>query len=347
MAKKTPKEIDKKIKTIRWLRWECLRRKKDYQTDVENLLKIAKRKSKIPTTSTNTKKGIPTPEEILTYTGQYEKIKAYAQILKVYDKITDAFSNLGQKEIKNLIDGFFLKGKGKTEQESAKTKNYIRKHSQISRYISECLKLGRLKLTLELKKFQKRWRLKFPINPNIVVPINRLLISLSDYPIIAHSYNPDKYTLIIKVDLNGYKEIIRGYIKSIVYECCPKIREGHIHQSIIVSSYNRVKNTITLKIDLDSPKRMIMSEIGKTIDKYFSAIQKERIQPKEDYEKCFKVWGLRPKLTYEAIAKVIYPYDFKDPLTLKISDPDQHQDVALVKVKQYHRRAGWLIKNVN
>ncbi|MBU1615800.1 hypothetical protein KJ693_10915 [bacterium] len=93
MARKTSKELNEKIKLLRWLRWQCLRKNKEYQSDIENLLEIAKKKAKKPPLKSGKDKNwFPETHEDIEYladkTAEYARqqklIKAYLNIVWIF-----------------------------------------------------------------------------------------------------------------------------------------------------------------------------------------------------------------------------------------------------------------------
>jgi len=95
MARKTSKELNEKIKFIRWLRWQCLRRNKEYQSDIKNLLKIAKKKSKKPPLKSDKDKNWPpkTHEDIERLAEKAVECACQQKLIKAYLNIVWIFTN--------------------------------------------------------------------------------------------------------------------------------------------------------------------------------------------------------------------------------------------------------------
>jgi len=158
LAKKTGKEIDKRIKDIRWLQWQIIRRKPEYRSDVEQLITAAKNKagarSRLPSTPLHQL----TSKEHQNIIKQWNRREAYARIVEVYNLASYLYKDFVDKGITILCNGKDHKychgctDKGKIEY-------------RVKEEIFECLRMK--PLPKRIIEFKKKWHIKFPVDPDI------------------------------------------------------------------------------------------------------------------------------------------------------------------------------------
>lgn len=105
------------------------------------------------------------------------------------------------------------------------------------RYISRCLSQYK-ELIPELPEFQSKWGIKFPIKPEIAVPINRILTSPLDSPITLCNEQDNKLTL--EINLDSHKEIIMAYIENVIDDSLSETKRGQIQEKSLYERYFKV-----------------------------------------------------------------------------------------------------------
>ena len=109
---------------------------------------------------------------------------------------------------------------------------------------------------------------------------------------------------------------------------------------------------IILEIDLNQNIKYIKQRLNEVI-----TLERERLMEKRLIDNkrkspdvmanAIKVYRLIKKdKKWEEIAKEIFPEDFRNPSELKETDPDPNPESAIVKVKQYYKRAEELIREI-
>ncbi len=115
-----------------------------------------------------------------------------------------------------------------------------------------------------------------------------------------------------------------------------------------IYAVDKREKTIITKIHLDRKKEDIIKDVKfllKSLDKEAKShkLDLKTKRPQWDvYDKYIEVFDLKtnnPKLTWGKIAEKLFPQHFKEPHTLKETDPDQNPESAIKLVKHYYKMA--------
>lgn len=212
MAKKTCKEIIKKINLIYWVRWHSIRWKREYQNDEKSLIKKAKEKLRLPLSPAE--KHIEM--ESLVYT-----------ILQ---------GTLTEEETKELFEIYFRKFYAKIIRLYEEIRKYGLTAEKVDVYnwkrwpkaAFEAKTLSSKLPPPELEEFQKKWNIPFPLSHRIKNPPFILILPIQESHIKIHHYDIENNTLTIEVSLNTHKEIIMAWLKNLLDDYLPKAGKGQV-----------------------------------------------------------------------------------------------------------------------
>jgi hypothetical protein len=210
--------------------------------------------------------------------------------------------------------------------------------------------------------FSRKWRLRIPVDVEVNRPNPFSLGSLVDYPVsyignhCFSSYEIKKTAFgaaqLDPFDVTFNEQLLKHYKNKfkepLSYDWHPWF-VAHLYSSNKQKDFETTR--MILEIDLKQDIKYIQSEIGKIlsnekkrlVDKGIIKTSRQNLKVMADAMKVYRLVKAGEK--FPAIAKKIFPYDFKNPLTVKETDPDPNPDSAIVKVQQYYKKAKEMIRD--
>lgn len=269
------KTEDYNVEDVNILRWECLRRNKYYQDEVEKIIKDWRNRI-----------------------DESQKIKRYIQ---AYEEFPKLFENKRQLLIKNQS--------GKITEDA-----YREGIEEYKKRLESIYSVFRYEYPLDpdLTGFREKWGLLFPIDPSVSTECGYTHPPGRSYYVLEVIHTDMEELIFFSHRIGRVVEPVLGELKNIEGENrylwtreikIEKEIEHEIKEGETLSNIPYDEELI-LKINLNNKRELIMEEIDKCLSDFY---KKRRFHFKKVW-RYLKIYDLRDKKNdYESIAKIVYP----------------------------------------